>query len=359
MLIALLSLFSLLGLFGGGVVGCESLLGPRGTPTISQPLPEPILGYALNVHHVDELDRYLAAVDEIADLGANWLTVVTPMYQQRSDSVHIEQRPGLTPTDEQLIAILRRGREAGLRTALQPIVLIARPEADEWRGTIEPRDWDRWWRSYDRLLDRFLALSRDGPVDALIIGSELNTTESQRERWLERIARVRGAFDGLLIYSANWDRYRHVTFWDAVDAIGVSAYFELETRGRPESDEGLVRRWRREADRLEAFAARKDRPLVLTEVGYPSLPWALAEPWNYVRDDTVDRPDHDAPARGWRAFFAVWAGRIRQEGNPASGFIGYHWDPYYEGWINDYGYGLRGKPGYDIVREGFAESRRP
>ncbi|MHC4709870.1 MAG: hypothetical protein ACYTA3_05480, partial [Planctomycetota bacterium] len=42
-----------------------------------------LLGFAINAHHISDLSLYLDAVDKIADLGANALLVVSPMFQQR------------------------------------------------------------------------------------------------------------------------------------------------------------------------------------------------------------------------------------------------------------------------------------
>ncbi|MEE8153934.1 MAG: hypothetical protein V3T53_03120, partial [Phycisphaerales bacterium] len=68
--------------------------GPAGTPTAppppvadTPPLPgPPILGFGINAHHIDDLSLYLASVDRIAEVGANALIVVTPMFQRHVDS---------------------------------------------------------------------------------------------------------------------------------------------------------------------------------------------------------------------------------------------------------------------------------
>ena len=64
-------------------------------------------------------------------------------------------------------------------------------------------------------------------VDAFSVGSELNSMESEVERWYRIIDRARERFDGTLTYTANWDRYHVVTLWPLLDFISVSAYFEL------------------------------------------------------------------------------------------------------------------------------------
>ena len=198
----------------------------RPPAAVAAPSP-PLLGFAINAHHISDLSLYLTAVDRIADLGANALLVVSPMFQQRVDSNEIRYLPRRCPTDEQLVAILRRARIRGLHTTLLPMVLLEDPGPDDWRGIIRPADPQRWWASYDGFLDRFLDIAVTADVDAFSVGSELNSMESEIERWYRVINRARERFDGTLTYTANWDRYHVVTLWPLVDFISVSAYFEL------------------------------------------------------------------------------------------------------------------------------------
>jgi hypothetical protein len=321
-------------------------------------LPRPVLGWAINAHHISDLPRYLEAVDAIADLGANTLIIVTPMYQKRADSSAIRYRRSKCPTSEQLIALLERGKKRGLATILMPIVLIERPKDKQWRGVIEPGDWDEWWASYETMIDRFVDVAIAADVDVLSIGSELNSTEDQIDRWRAIAEHVRDGFDGIITYSANWDRYHKVDLWPLVDLISVSSYFELERdhHGAPLDD--LVSAWSAPRTELKAVARRWNRPLLISEIGYPSLPWANAHPWNYVagRDN---EPDHELQSRCWRAFFRAWTDTFTESESPVIGFCGYRWDPYHAGGDHDTGYGIVGKPAFDVVRAGIAQLRTP
>jgi hypothetical protein len=279
------------------------------------------------------------------------------MFQKKVDSSTIRHLRARCPTDEQLIAILKRGRQHGMYTVLMPIILIEKPGDKDWRGLIRPKDWDAWWESYDDFLDRYLEIANAADVDMLSVGSELNTTEDQMDRWRRIVDRVRSRFDGKITYSSNWDRYHKVELWPLVDVISVSSYFELERNrpGAPEDD--LVKAWWPDKKRLLETADRWDRPLLLSELGYPSLPWANAHPWNYVPEDDT-KTDHEAQARCWRAFFRAWSETIADPTNDVLGFCGYRWDPYHHGEEHDTGYGIAGKPAWAVVRDGFAEIRR-
>jgi hypothetical protein len=317
----------------------------------------PVTGFALNAHHIGDLDLYLASVDRVADLGANALIVFTPMFQHKVNSTEIRFLPEKCATDEQLVAILERARERGLHTTLVPVVLIEKPAAKEWRGLISPSDWDAWWSSYVALIDRFVAVANLADVDLLAVGSELNSTEDQLDRWEAVIASVRERFGGQITYSANWDRYDKMKLWPLVDVISVSSYFELEPEESAASEGELARAWAAERGKLRSFARNAGLPLLLSEVGYPSLPWAHQHPWNYVANEG-DVSDPDAQALCWRAFFRAWTNEFCDPEGPVAGFFGYHWDPYRHGDENDMGYGIDGKPALDVVRKGIAKIRR-
>ena len=144
--------------------------------------------------------------------------------------------------------------------------------------------------------------------------------------------------------------------WNLVDVICVSSYFELE-RDHPEApEESLVRAWAPERDKLVEFASAHHKPLLLSEIGYPSVPWASAHPWNYVIAEGA-KADHQAQAKCWRAFFDAWGTTIADAHSPIAGFFCYHWNPYYHGDDWDTTYGVENKPAYQIIKNGFAKIR--
>src|SRR5207249_10941939 len=71
-----------------------------------------------------------------------------------------------------------------------------------------------------------------------------------------------------------------VAFWDALDFVGVQAYYPLAVTARPPAD-SIRAAWEAIAARLGALAHRTGRRVVLTEVGYRSVAGALREPWSW------------------------------------------------------------------------------
>ena len=61
--------------------------------------------------------------------------------------------------------------------------------------------------------------------------ASINARRSRLEtEWRKLIARVRQHYRGPLTYAANFDQYNTVGFWDALDVVGVNAYFPLRDR---------------------------------------------------------------------------------------------------------------------------------
>jgi len=345
--------------------------------------PRPRVGFALSLHHTTELHVYTDAVDDIAALGFEAVKVVTPMFQDDGASNDIAIDPARCPSRKQLVALLSHARQRGMHVSLMPIVLFRAPRDGEWRGKLQPDDWSAWWASYRDMMDYFVGVANASDVDVLSVGSELLSTEKRRDRWSELIAHVRKRYDGQLTYSTNWDSYDKPTFWDRVDII--NAYWDLtrDAEHDPPTDADLIARWLAVQGKLAAFARDVKRPIMFTEVGYPSLPWALAKPWNYVAEDDA-KADHAAQRRGYASFLAAWSPLLDRpidvdvlaahgfdidrlptpahstlpDGKPLLHSVHfYSWEPHnkHPGTSTDTGFGVRNKPALGLLRASMDE----
>jgi glycosyl hydrolase family 113/HEAT repeat protein len=197
---------------------------------------------------------------------------------------HLEMR-GYEPTPEER-RIFREGDEAARSRLLAQ--LESRVTAGDMgnHNHIEMRteaDWRRWFREYEDYLLPYAEAARAAGVDAFCVGRELDTTVRLREGdWRQLIAKVRKVFPGPLTYSANFDTWSSLGFWDALDFIGVSAYFPLSDRPDPSVEE-LEEAWARALGPLEEASKRFGRPVLLTEAGFPSVADAARAPWREGR----------------------------------------------------------------------------
>jgi len=154
-----------------------------------------------------------------------------------------------------------------------------------WRGEIgtffTEQDWSDWFQSYTVYLNHIATLAQEESVNLFIVGTELSVTQPQvwmmsvglmlvawqlplkESSWRDVISSVRGIYTGTreldfdddemtyqcvrfwqigpLVYGANWDT-TNLTWWDAVDYIGVDAYFPLTQESAPSVDV-LVQGW--------------------------------------------------------------------------------------------------------------------
>lgn len=358
---ALAALAVALAALAGGVaaqdvapVGSPGVAAPGSvTPAAAGPWRLPMRGMALPMHALDPAHDYATPLAELPPLGVDHVALFVHLWQRDARSPEPRRHPLRTPSDRVVRDTIRRARALGLAVALVPTVHLERPAPEDWRGSIRPPSWPAWFQGYRRELLHLARLAEDEGVALLAVGSELSSTDAQEALWRALIADVRAEFSGPLTYSANWDHYQRVGFWDALDLVGLSAYFELSRAEDPAVDD-LRAAWARERDALAVFRARRGllgQPLVLLEVGYPSVAGAASKPWDYTAQGPVDL---EVQRRCYEAFAAAWRGAPPAD---LAGVFFYEW--WGEGGRRDRGYTPRGKPALDALKGLFAPTSSP
>ncbi len=329
-------------------------------------LPQ-VVGFSLNLWHFADRSAVPRAVDRVAELGCNAVQIVTPMFASHGGSpgVQLQTGPGRGPAADDLVAVMRYARGKGLKVVLMPRLELTQPRGSEWRGTIQPADWTKWWESYEQVMDRFTQIAVDGDADVFVVGCELLTTlpEGHVARWVALIDKVRARFKGQVTFSTSWDTYEQVRFWDKLDCIGVGGHWDVTGRARLRDDptgKEIAQHWADVRDNVLAFGKQVGRPVLLTQVGYPSVPWGLREPWNHVVPEGTSA-DTRAQSEGYRAFLSAWQGpgvleRPAGSGDAArvAGVLFYEWDIGTTGGPFDTGYGVQGKPAEAVLRRWLA-----
>lgn len=116
----------------------------------------------------------------------------------------------------------------------------------------------------------------------------VNTRRATLEaKWRELIARLRERFPGPLGYAANFDQYQDVGFWDALDLIGINAYFSLREEVYPyrnsrELYRQLAEGWRKVLGEIQAVRNERGllgKPVIFTELGYTYRANSTIQPW--------------------------------------------------------------------------------
>ncbi|MEM6793036.1 MAG: ankyrin repeat domain-containing protein [Acidobacteriota bacterium] len=102
-------------------------------------------------------------------------------------------------------------------------------------------------------------------------------------KWRQLIDRVRAVYSGRLTLAANFDNYHEVSFWDALDFIGINAYFKLrQSLETPVTEEGLAAGWRGIFRDIDAFRDRHglEQRVIFTELGYTRWRGVTVAPWS-------------------------------------------------------------------------------
>jgi hypothetical protein len=186
-------------------------------------------------------------------------------------------------------------------------------------------EWSRWEDSYRRFLMTYARLAQEIDADVLVLGTELSSVSTSRPAYWRALAdSVRAVYDGKLTYAANWyEEYENLRFWDALDYVGVQAYFPLADQADP-SLEVLKARWQEHRATLQTVHRRTGKPVLFTEIGYRSASSAAAAPWRWPEQERSASADPALQARCYRAFLSTmastpwFAGAILWKWHPAS-----------------------------------------
>jgi hypothetical protein len=289
-----------------------------------------------------------ASLEELRALGVDSVALTPFGFQANPGDTTIRWvgtrvGHGIGETDEAIRAGAKQARAAGMRIMLKPHLWLRPPN---WPGSIDMQsaaDWDAWFASYRPFLLHYAALAEELHAETLCVGNELTKTVAHEQAWRALIRNARAVYHGRLTYGANLDEVYAVPFWDALDAIGVSAYFPLSDERSPDVAT-LERGWKPLVAKLAALSAKTKRPILFTELGYPSRDFAAKEPW-------VERgrePNTALQAAAYEAFFrAVWPQRW------FAGVYFWKWESYAGHDDGGVSYFIEKKPAAAIVRRYF------
>ncbi|MFA6954426.1 MAG: glycoside hydrolase TIM-barrel-like domain-containing protein [Thermoanaerobaculia bacterium] len=303
-----------------------------------------------------------AQLEPVSALGANWIAQEPFGWQRDPKAPEIvlstsSKHAYWGESDEGIRETARLARAKGIRTLLKPHLWV---RGGGWVGDIrmdDDREWAAWFGSYRTFILHYATLAEANGIEALCIGTELrNASVGHQGRWRALIREIRTIYRGQLTYAANWnDEYDRIEFWDALDFIGVQAYFPLTQRTKPTVAE-LAAGWKPHLAALRAVSVRFGKPVVFTEVGYRSTSSAAIEPWSWPEHDgnALPPPDDDTQARCFQALFQTfWT-------EPWFGGA-YIWKWYPEGKASRKDtatdFTPQGKPAENVIRSWYAKAR--
>jgi hypothetical protein len=255
---------------------CDSEEAEHGTPGRS----DKVRGIVLSTHTNGSdwaSNGVPSTLSDMRAVGATWISI-HPYARIRGDgTVQFRAYDPEDPPDH-LRQPIEAAHAQGLQIAITPH-LAYWGSPFRWAGDIgfsRDEDWERFWDTYTRWLLNLVRVCHQ--ADGFILGTEIDRTLEHEERWRDLIRQVRAITRAPLTYGANWTDYRRVRFWDALDVIGIQAYFPLADSTNVSSEE-LTRAWQERMAELRTFAAQHNRRIVFTELGYNRSFAAPVRPW--------------------------------------------------------------------------------
>jgi hypothetical protein len=309
-------------LFLGAVLTAVGLLGCADTES-ARPAPEAPIAVPDTAPDAPVFDVRSVTLDarrrpdpnllaRLHDLGVTHLTLVSFGWQESTSDPHVRVDTSdgwYSESHRGIRALSRQADTLGMDVILKPHLWIGGYDEGMNRSEIgfeTEAQWTRWENSYRHFLMHYARLAQEIDAHVLVLGTELTSTATSRPAYWRSLAdTVRSVYDGQLTYAANWHKeYQQIDFWDALDYVGIQAYFPLSKASNPSLDT-LQARWRAHRTDLATLHQETGKPVLFTEIGYRSAPNAAEAPWRWPERDEHVSPDSSLQARCYRAFLST------------------------------------------------------
>jgi hypothetical protein len=302
--------------------------------------------------------REVVTEKEIAALvkcNVTWISQTPFAFQRNANASPLftnfsSDRVWWGESDEGISKTTELARKAKIKTLLKPHIWVG----NSWPGEIEMKSdtaWQRWFRIYEKFIVHYAELAEKNKIEIFCIGTELHKTIGKEKEWRGIIAKIRSVYKGKLTYAANFhEEYEQVKFWDALDYIGVQAYFSL-TKNESHSLDELKRGWDSPLASIERVHKKFSRPVIFTEIGYRSDKKAGIEPWLWPKENSGAEISNEAQANCYQAFFqSVW------KKSWLEGAYFWKWYPHGPHRMAALDFTPQGKPAEKIVTDNFRKN---
>lgn len=280
--------------------------------------------------------------------GVEWLQLMTFAHQPDVNQPNIQSDRSHWPS-----AFIAKAHAAGFKILMKPHVFSRQfyDGSKRWRGSITMKteaDWQAWFTQYEAFIVAQAKQASADEVEMFSIGLEyVEATRGHAAQWRRIIKAVRAVYPGTLTYAADYNHEtQNITWWDALDVIGVNGYFTLSDQMSPALPALIIGVLPHFA-KLSALARKYDKKIIFTEIGFPTVPSAAIRPWQWPGGD--EGPDPALQARLFQTMLmacaqAPWCG-------------GMYWWKYYEApekTPHAIDYSPKGKPAEAILRQWYA-----
>ena len=256
------------------------------------------------------------SLKRLSDTGTEWiaLTFAAHMQTRFCPEILYADKNDFMVSDAEIRHAIALARKHQFKIIMKPVVNC---RDGSWRATIDLKtehEWNNWWHNYEAFLLHYAQIAADTECDMLCVGCEMRSTERFGDRWRHLISQVRRVYKGPVVYNTNHDDIDHVKWFDAVDVVGVSAYWSVSTTADT-SLESMLGGWKPVRDRLRKLTKKLQKPILFSEIGLRSASTCSTMPWDWSHQDLPY--DGEEQARYYEAAFRTFWDE--------PWFIGYCW----------------------------------
>ena len=191
------------------------------------------------------------------------------------------------------------------------IKIILKPQIWVWKGEFtgfiemkQEADWKILEDSYSKFILDYAELAAATGVEIFCIGTELEKFIDNRPNyWNGLIVEIKKIYNGKLTYAANWNEFDRTPFWNALDYIGIDAYFPLSDKKTP-SLEDCMEGWKQHKAYIQNFSVTHKKPILFTEYGYRSMDYAGKQPWD--TNNSIIQVNLEAQVNATQALFETF-----------------------------------------------------
>jgi hypothetical protein len=333
----------------------------------------------------------------LADTGANWVCIAFGTSMATAETPQFawgDANPRMA-TDDEIRRAIGLARQHQLKVIMKPVVncddsvwrawiKFYRPVTPDERaagitGILDPwgdepvqRDgqtpdlakWDQWWQCFRGFLLHYAAIAEQEHLEMLCLGCEMNSTEAFEDRWRTLIAEIRTAYHGVLTYDVNHGRENSVPWWDAMDVIGVSAYYQVPPPDGVTEEEAvrsttpkaeILAQLNKNKQELADLSAKFGKPILFIETGVTNVRGCARYPWSHPDEKESDPLDQQEQVNYYEAMFeAFW---------DEPWFMGFAWWDWparlydRDAAATHRGFCIYGKRAEEVVRQWYAKPR--
>lgn len=242
-------------------------------------------------------------MSEVKRINAGWVAVI-PYAFSRSGKPFVSFDNGSQwwgERTEGTYKLIEFARENNLKVMLKPHVWVM---GEGWTGDYSlasEADWEKWETDFSKYILNYATVADSMDVEILCIGTEYRIPAKERpDFWRKLIKEIRKEYKGKITYAANWDNHENITWWDAIDYIGIDAYFPLAEGSNP-SIEAIKNGWDPLKTSLQEFSKQWKKPILFTEYGFQSVNGGAGKHWEV--DTSEDNANSNLQADAYEATF--------------------------------------------------------